>query len=104
MNLKSPLKKILTLLLWCLLGGSGLALLAAAINSKNSSLCNGLEVEINGGGKTFFLNKKDVAVMLENEGLRDLRNRKIASFDLLKIETVIRRNAWIKDAQLFFDN
>jgi cell division protein FtsQ len=104
MNIRSPLKKFLTVTLWCLLGGSVLALLVAAINSKNSSLCSGLEVEINGGGKAFFINKRDVAAMLENEGIKDLRNRKIVSLDLLKMERLLRKNNWIKDAQLYFDN
>jgi cell division protein FtsQ len=104
MNLKSPLKKFFMIVLWCLLGGSGLALLIAAINAKNSSLCNGMDIEINGGGKAFFLNKKDVMNMLESEGIKDLHNKKVASFDLLKMETVLRRNSWIRDAQLYFDN
>jgi cell division protein FtsQ len=104
MNIKSPLKRFFTVVLWCLLGGSGLALLVAAINSKNSSLCQGVEVEINDGGKALFLNKKDISGMLENEGLKDLRNRKTVSFDLLKMERALRKNNWIKDAQLYFDN
>jgi cell division protein FtsQ len=104
MNIKNPLKRIFTVVLWCLLGGSGLALLIAAINSKNSSLCQGLEVKINGGGKALFLNRKEVAVMLQNDGLQDFRNKKITSFDLLKMEAVLRKNNWIKDAQLYFDN
>ena len=91
-------------MLWCGLGGSGLALLIAAINAKNSSLCNGIEVEINGGSKALFLNKRDVVAMLESEGISDVHNKKIESFDLLKMETILRRNSWIKDAQLYFDN
>jgi cell division protein FtsQ len=104
MNIKSPLKKFFMVVLWCLLGGSGLALLIAAINAKNSSLCNGMEVEINAGGKAYFLNKKDVVAMLESEGIKDLHNKKVASFDLLRMEGILRRNSWIKDAQLYFDN
>jgi len=104
MNIKSPLKKFFTVILWCLLGGSGLALLIAAINAKNNSLCRGLTVEINDGGKALFLNKKDVTAMLENEGLKDLSHKKIASLDLLKMENTIRRNSWIRDVQLYFDN
>jgi len=104
MNIKSPLKKIFTVLLWCLLGGSVLAILIAAINAKNSSLCQGLEVEINGGGKAQFLNKKDLLSKLENEGLKDLLNKKMASFDLLKMEVFLKKNNWIRDAQLYFDN
>ncbi len=91
-------------MLWCLLGGSGLAILIAAINAKNSSLCQGLEIEINGGGKAKFLNKKEIVSMLENEGLKDLSNKKIASFDLLRMEGILRKNNWIRDAQLYFDN
>jgi cell division protein FtsQ len=104
MNIKSPLKKFFMIVLWCLLGGSGLALLIAAINTKNSSLCNGMEIEINDGGKALFLTKKDVSNMLESEGIRDLHNKKVVSFDLLKMEGILRRNSWIKDAQLYFDN
>jgi cell division protein FtsQ len=104
MNIKNPLKKFITVVLWCLLGGSGLALLVAAINSKNSSYCNGMEVEINGGTKAFFLNKKDITAMLETGGIKDLHNRKMASFDLLKMEGLLRKNNRIRDAQLYFDN
>ena len=104
MNIKNPLKRIFTVILWCLLGGSGLGLLIAAINAKNSSLCRGMEVEINNGEKAFFLNKKDVVTMLNKNGLSDLHNKKTASFDLLKWEFVLRKNSWIKDVQIYFDN
>src|SRR5277367_1654084 len=104
MNIKGPLKKIFTVLLWCLLGGSGLAVLIAAINAKNSSLCQGLEIEINGGNRAQFLNKKDLVSLLENEGLKDLPNKKMSSFDLLKWENFLKKNSWIRDVQLYFDN
>ena len=91
-------------MLWCVLGGSVLAILVAAINSKNSSLCTGLEVEINGGGKTLFLNSRDVATMLENGGLKEIRTKKMSSVDLQKLEWQLRKNNWIRDVQLYFDN
>ncbi len=104
MNIKSPLKKFFTVAVWCLLGGTGGVLLIAAINSKNSSLCQGMDVEINGGGKAMFLNKRDIVLMLDSSGLKDLRNKKTSSFDLLKMEKMLRRNGWIKEVQLYFDN
>ena len=104
MNIKSPLKKLFTIMIWCLLGGTVLALLVAAINSKNSSGCQGLEVEINGGSKNLFLNKKDVVALLGNNGLKDWQNRKTASFNLQQMETVLKRNNWIQDVQIYFDN
>jgi cell division protein FtsQ len=104
MNIKGPLKKFFTVILWCLLGGSGLALLIAAINSKNSSTCQGLEVDINDGGKAMFLNKKELVSLLENNGLKEWHNKKAISFDLLKMENLLRKNTWIRDVQLYFDN
>src|SRR4029078_6414501 len=75
-----------------------------AINAKSSSSCSGLEVEINGGEKARILSKKDVFLMLESIGLKNVQGRKMNSIDLLKTETVLKRNAWIKEAQLYFDN
>jgi len=104
MNIKSPLKKIFIVTLWGLLGGAVLALLVAAINSKNSSGCQGLEVEINDGAKARFLNKKDLVTILENNGLKDWHNKKTVSFNLLQMESILRRNSWIRDVQIYFDN
>jgi cell division protein FtsQ len=104
MNIKTQLKKIFTIIGWCLLGCAGMGLLIAAIAAKNNSLCQGLVVEINGGGKAMCLNKKDVMALLENEGLKEIRDKKATSFDLLKMESLLRKNNWVKDAQLFFDN
>jgi cell division protein FtsQ len=104
MNLKNPLKKLLTVLVWCLLGGTVLALLIAAINHKNSSVCGGLAVEINNGTKAYFLDKKDVSQILEAGGLNQIQNKKISSIDLQKLENLLRKNSWIRDAQLYFDN
>ncbi len=44
------------------------------------------------------------ALMLEKEGLKDIKDKKMASFDLLKMENILRRNTWIRDVQLYFDN
>jgi cell division protein FtsQ len=104
MNVKAKLIKIFSVLGWCLLGVTGLAILIAAINSKNSGLCQGMEVEINGGGKVLFLNKKDLRTEVEKEGLKDIKDKKMASFDLQKMENFLRRNSWIRDVQLYFDN
>lgn len=104
MNIKSPLKRIFTVMGWCLLGAAALAGLIAAINHKNSSVCSGLAVEINGGAKACFLDKKEVAKMLEEGGLKDCQNKKVASIDLQKLEESLRKNSWIRDVQLYFDN
>ena len=42
--------------------------------------------------------------MLENNGLKNWHNKKTASFNLLQMESVLRKNSWIRDVQIYFDN
>ncbi len=104
MNIQTPVKKILSVVLWCAIGAAVLALLVAAINKKNSSLCKGLDIQINADGKGIFIDKKEVVSLLEKEGMKDLQNKRIMSFNLRKFEDALRKQVWIKDAQLYFDN
>jgi len=104
MNIMAPIKKIFSIVLWCATGGAALALLIAAINKKNDSLCKGLEVQINADGKGFFLNKKEVVRLLEKEGLKDITGKKLQRLNLHKVEDALAKQPWIKDVQLYFDN
>jgi cell division protein FtsQ len=104
MDIRGPLKKILAVALWCILGGGALALLVAAINKKNGSVCKGVEVQINADGKEVFVSKREVLRILEKEGIKDMDEKRMKNFNLQKLEDALRKNAWIKDAQLYFDN
>jgi cell division protein FtsQ len=104
MNVKIQIKKIFILLCWCIAGVVGIAVLIAAINAKNSSLCQGMDVEINGGAKALLLTRKDVAFILENGGFQNQLGKKVSAFDLSKMEGLLKKNNWIKEAQLYFDN
>ena len=104
MNIKAPIKRIFSVVLWCAIGGAGLALIIAAINKKNSGLCKGMEIQINDDGNGIFLNKKDVVRLLEKEGLKDIQDKKVQLFNLHKFEEGLSKQPWIKDVQLYFDN
>jgi len=104
MNIKTSLKRVLSVAIWCIIGGGALALLVAAINKKNSSVCTAVDIQINADGKSIFVNKKEVMRLLEKEGVKDMQEKRVQSFNLEKLEEALRKNAWIKDAQLYFDN
>lgn len=87
--------------IWLTAGAGVLVLLIAAINRKNSRTCKSYRVEINGGSKRLFLDQAAIIGLLPEE---KLTGKTIVSFDLRKMEAMIRKNAWIRDAQLFFDN
>jgi cell division protein FtsQ len=104
MNIKANIRKVGSIALWCAGGIAALALLVAAINEKNSRTCQGLDIEINGGGRSLFVDKKEIARLLVAHGCDKLPQKRMASFDLQSLESLIRSNAWVKEAQLFFDN
>ncbi len=105
MRLKKNIINILLLALWIVLGSSVLVLLVAAINIKNHKLCRGIEIEIDGAKEIFFLNKADVLkIIADEEGIANPAGKAITGFNLQKLEAVLERNVWVRDAELFFDN
>ncbi len=80
-----------------------MALLIAAINMKNSRTCKSYKIEINKNNRQLFIDPKQVLAILTKDDEK-ITGKTIASFDLHKMEDQLKKNAWIKDAQLFFDN
>ena len=104
MSFSDNIKKILFIAAWCCLAALVLVLLVAAINRKNNRTSKGWRVEINDGKSPLYLDQKTIVGMLTNNGVEKLTGKTIASFDLKKMEEMLRKNSWVKDAQLFFDN
>ena len=89
-----------------MLAGSGIILLmVAAVNSRNHKTCKGYQVKINNetGGK-WFIDQNDITDILTNNRTLSLKDRSVKSFDLHTIESKLRNEVWVKDAELFFDN
>jgi len=92
------------ILVWCVTGGGALALLIAAINMKNTKTCKHYKIEINEKGRPLFIDQKLVLNILTTNGAEKIVGKELVTFDLRKIEDKLKKNPWIKDAQLFFDN
>ena len=95
-------KKILAISLWSLLAVATCTLLIAAMQKKDEKKCTGINVEINGAHDLVFVDKKVVLKLVQNNGAE--KNKTVSAIDLQKIENLLSRNAWVKDAELFFDN
>ncbi len=103
MKVKINTRKIIITLFWLLAGAAVLVLLGAAVRSNNAALCKGFEIDINGpAGGQWFLDKADVITILGDK-TRELKGRNIRSFDLKMMEKKLKKNVWIRDAQLYFD-
>ena len=103
MSISSNIRRILFISTWCVLGTGILVLLIAAIRVKKDKNCGGYTIQINAGDEP-FIDKEDIAKLLTENGTFDITGRSLKSFDLKRMEEKLEKNAWIDDAELFFDN
>lgn len=97
-------KRILGSLLWALLGLATVVLLGAAMSLKNSKHCKGIVINISGAQNNFFIDKKEISNIVETFCGGSVTGKTLGSFSLSSIENVLRKDLWIKSAELFFDN
>lgn len=104
MTIKGNIRKLVLLSLVLVAGAGLLVLLIAAINKKNHQHCTGVDISIRGNGKAQFLSKQEVMNLIAPDKVNMPRGKPLASFDLKKMEAALKKNVWVRDAQLFFDN
>ncbi len=104
MRAKRKITRILITLMWVVLSAGLTVLLVAAIDIKNHKTCKDVQIQITGAKDYFFLNKRDILQIVSANGSGHLVGKPIETFDLQQLETLLRKNVWIKEARLFFDN
>lgn len=95
---------ILSSLLWVTIACCAVFLLVSASVTKSRSLCDGVNISINGSGDNFFIDKKDIEGLINKHVNGNPKGKAIGSFDLKKLESSISHDSWIKKADVYFDN
>ena len=95
-------KKKIVQVSWLLLGVGTIVLFGAAMIKKNNKTCADLKIEITGAEEHLFIDEKDVKELITKNA--DLADKKVNEIDLKAIETELEKTAWVKNAELFFDN
>ena len=104
MNTKRILQKLIFITL-TLAACSGLVvLLVAAIGKKNHERCRDYTITVNGAQHNLFIDENDIKKLLAESVSGNIRGERLSDFNLRKLEQVIRRNAWVESANLYFDN
>lgn len=104
MRLNRTIKRIL-IITTCVLAATGLTVLLVAANGKEQkNVCKDLAVTIKGEGENFFVDKHDIIGSIRYEAGGKLEGRLVEEIDLAKIERGLEKNAWIRDAELYFDS
>lgn len=105
MSITSHIRKILSVILFVTVSAAGIILLVAAVQVRNSRTCTGIEIDINGKEKgNWFIDRNDIMRVLTQNKTIEIKTMPVKSFDLYLIESRLRNEEWIRDAQLFFDN
>jgi cell division protein FtsQ len=91
-------------ILWIGIAAATIVLLVAAIRIKDAQPCKEIEVSIAAPGENYFVDKKDVLAVISSVSGGNPLSRSAGSFKLQQMESELKKNVWIKDAQLFFDN
>lgn len=95
-------KKRLQMVLWIMLGVGTCTLLVAAMQKKDQKNCTAIDIKISGAFDHVFVDKDDVMKVLQKHGAG--KGKETNEVALGSIEDALEKNAWIKKAELFFDN
>lgn len=95
-------KKILINTAWALSLIGVLVLLGASIRQKNNKRINGVVVEIKGAEKHMFIDEQDVLQIINDPA--PVTGRPMRGVQLRKLEHLVKKNPWVNNAEMFFDN
>lgn len=105
MNTGKTIKKILFISMWMIIGGGMLVLLIAAMGKQKKNICTGLSISIHGVREdNCFLSRHDIMTLLKSSVKGEITGQAKSDFNLREMEDLLENNAWVKDAQLYFDN
>lgn len=103
MSFKKKIIRVFLLTLWVVMSAGVLVLLISASNIKSNRTCKGIDIQISGVKEYIFLDKQDILrFIFREEG--NPKGKTLAGFNLRHLETSLKKNIWVKDAELFFDN
>ncbi len=96
------LKQRIIVTLWCLLAIAVGGLLIAAVQHKKHSVCSAVKVEIEDSEGHPFVDEKDIESILKKNGAEI--GIKTNVINLRALESIIKKDAWVQNAELYFDN
>ena len=100
---KISIRKVLIAFSWMLVGATLLVLLIAAINRTNDANCSLIRITIEGTGETKFVDRSDILSIIGAKTTKSFTGKAMQSIDLRMLETKIRKNVWVRDAELYFN-
>jgi cell division protein FtsQ len=98
------IKNILLTILWCGIGAGMIVLLVAGIRKKDAQQCKAVEISISATNNNYFVDKNDIRQAIEIIAGGSPVGKTIGSLNLKMMELQLKKNIWVKNAELFLDN
>jgi cell division protein FtsQ len=95
-------KRRLQTVFWWLLGCACVVLLVAAMQAKDRKACSDVKIDLGDDAENVFVDTAEIALVLQHDNA--VKGVELENIPLSLVEKDLEKNAWIKDAQLFFDN
>lgn len=95
-------KNGIVLLFWIAVGIGVIVLFSAAMQRQNKQLCSGISVELDKDYQEAFIDESDIVDILKKGG--NIDHQPLSAIHLKYYEFLVKKNAWVKDAALYFDN
>lgn len=104
MSVKISIRKVMIVAAWLAVASGLLTLLIAASRKEKTHTCKDIVINIRGVGESFYVDKSDISGALKYAVGGKLVGKPVKSIDLAQLEKSLERNAWIRDAELYFDS
>lgn len=96
------IKKTAILSFWILLALASVILFYFGAKAKGIKVCSGINIEVNNNSNRLFVDESGIKYLIRENGGR--AGVPTNSVDLRTIESELKKNVWIKNAELYFDN
>jgi cell division protein FtsQ len=90
--------------IWVCVGIGTVVLLVAAMRQKDNRHCREVSIDIAGESDIFFVDKQDILDVIAAVAGGNPIGKPVGNCNLQQMEAALKKNVWIREAQLFFDN
>ena len=104
MNTKKVIQRVVFITITLAVCSGLIVLFVAAIGKRNREHCKDYTIKINGARNAYFIGEKDVLKIVTAATNGKIKGMPIVDFNLKKLEQQLKDNAWIRSANLYFDN
>ena len=101
---KKIVKRVIATVIWSLVASGAVVLLIAATRQQAEKVCTDVVVNVKSVVGVQYISEKNILNTISGGAPEQLKGQLLKTFDLQQLESILEKNLWIRNAELFFDN